>query len=117
MLNIELLHLLWVVAVFVANMQREKNKELSNENKALNERLSKENKALNERLSTVETALSKCVDDQHVRTLIEKSNAPMRGDLKEVAASINNSMREFDEKIHGLALDIARGSKGARHND
>lgn len=106
MLNIELLHLLWVVAVFVANMQREKNKELSNENKSLKDRLGK-----------VETALSKCVDDQHVRTLIEKSNAPMRGDLKEVAASINNSMREFDEKIHGLALDIARGSKGARNND
>jgi light-regulated signal transduction histidine kinase (bacteriophytochrome) len=106
MLNIELLHLLWVVAVFVANMQRERNKELSNENKELKGRLNK-----------VEAALSKCVDDQHVRSLIDKSNEPMRSDLKEVAATINTSMREFDEKFHGLALDIARGSRGASHND
>lgn len=103
-MNIELLHLLWVIAVFVANMQREKNKDLSNEIKLLKDRLGK-----------AETLLSKAVDDQHVRSLIEKSNEPMRSDLKEVAANINSSMREFDEKIHDLALAIARGSRGANH--
>tara|TARA_Y100000815_G_C13181467_1_gene439492 strand:+ start:439 stop:759 length:321 start_codon:yes stop_codon:yes gene_type:complete len=106
LLNIELLHLLWVVAVFIANMQRETNKNLRSEIKALNERL-----------GAAENALTKTVDDQHVRSLIEKSNEPMRSDLKEVAGVINNSMREFDEKFHGLALDIARGSRGAKHND
>lgn len=105
-MNVELLHLLWVVAVFVANMQRETNKDLRYEVKALKERLAK-----------TEAMARNAVDDQHVRAVIEKYHEPMRGDIKEVAAAINHSMREFDEKFHGLALDIARGSRRANHND
>lgn len=118
-----LLNFLWLPFVFIATSISKKNKELKGyidkKAESIDKLISEQVEQASERIALIDAAVrelqktsQKCVDEKFVRDLYEsmfgKEVDPIKQDLKEVAISINRSMREFDEKVHLLALDIAK---------
>lgn len=101
-LDFDLLNFLWVVVAFFINSQRQTIKE---QNDKIKEQA--------DRVGDLEKKIGKAATEQQLRDLFNQENGPIKQDIKELAKSINDSMRDFDSQIHILALDIARGERKA----